>query len=139
MSPYSMPLCTIFTKCPAPCAPQCSQPCSALLAAPAAVVLARTAGAAPAAGARASPRAGGAQRLDGVGAAREHDALVARGEQSARHVAAHPADADHPELHDVYLRGGAPLELPSAASVASNNACSSNDTSRIVPFTKKPG
>ncbi|CAB4877357.1 unannotated protein [freshwater metagenome] len=26
MSPYSMPLCTIFTKCPAPLGPQCSQP-----------------------------------------------------------------------------------------------------------------
>ncbi len=30
MSPYSMPLCTIFTKCPAPTGPQCRYPASAV-------------------------------------------------------------------------------------------------------------
>ena len=30
MTPYSMPLCTILTKWPAPLGPQCSQPCSAV-------------------------------------------------------------------------------------------------------------
>ena len=29
MSPYSIPLCTIFTKCPAPLGPQWRYPCSA--------------------------------------------------------------------------------------------------------------
>ena len=28
--PYSMPLCTILTKCPAPFGPQCRYPCSAV-------------------------------------------------------------------------------------------------------------
>ena len=30
-----MPLCTIFTKCPAPCGPQCSQPSAAVDESPA--------------------------------------------------------------------------------------------------------
>jgi hypothetical protein len=32
MIPYSTPLCTILTKCPAPGPPQCNQPYSALVA-----------------------------------------------------------------------------------------------------------
>ncbi len=53
MSPYSMPLWTIFTKCPAPAGPQWSHPRSAVLGSPAAArVGVRSAASTP--GARAS-------------------------------------------------------------------------------------
>ena len=47
--------------------------------------------------------AAGPQRVDIVGLERERDALVTRSEQAERHVPAHPANADHAELHRVYL------------------------------------
>src|SRR5205085_1644415 len=44
--------------------------------------------------------------LDNVGAAVVHDALVAPAQQAPHHVGAHPAQTDHPELHDKLLSLG---------------------------------
>ncbi len=75
ISPYSMPLWTIFTKWPAPLGPQCSQPCSAVLGATPSRTRLGVRGADSTPGASAS-KIGASRCTGGVGAA-DHQAVAA--------------------------------------------------------------
>src|SRR5207249_121984 len=94
MRPYSIPLCTIFTKWPAPVGPQWSQPCSSGVC---------------------SPERPGVRGARGVELLHElleglrcrldirvvRLQVVAGRAQALGHVGAHPSQPDHSELHQI--------------------------------------